>query len=328
MSESNPLEIRGAGGKSVLVCSTGGHLSELLRVESRLGIHEDSLWVTFDTPQSRQELEGRRVHHLPYVGARDPLSVLKVGPVVRSLVRSEQFSAAISTGSSIALTALAACAMSGIPSTFIESVCRVHGPSTTGRLMQRIPGLDLRTQHARWAGGRWKPYPSVLEDFQSETVLPAQEPLRIFVTLGTFQGYRFDSVIDAFLATGLANADTVWQLGDTSRDDRLPGTVHDYMSPADFAQAAAEADVVVAHAGVGTLLELLGMGIYPVQVVRRAARKEHVDDHQTEIAEYVNATGIGIAVDGPDLTADVIRYAAQRRIVDGKAVRNTVGYRG
>lgn len=328
MREVFQAGIRGAGGKAILVCSTGGHLSELLRVESSLGVHEDSLWLTFDTPQSRHELEGRRVHHLPYVGARDLKSVLKVAPVVHSLIRGERFSAAVSTGSSIAASALPVCALHGIPSTFIESVCRLRGPSTTGRILQRIPGVELRTQHGEWSGGRWKRHPSVLADFHSE-VLPAQRvPERVFVTLGTFRGYRFDSVVDAFLATGLANENTVWQLGDTSRQDELPGKVHEYMTPIEFAQAARDADVVIAHAGVGTLLDLLGMGIYPVQVMRRAARKEHVDDHQTEIGEYVNASGIGVAVDGPDLTSEVIWHAAQRRIVDGRHARSVIESRG
>ena len=60
MQENLELDIRGAGGKSLMICSTGGHLTELLRVESRWGAHPDSLWLTFDTPQSRQQLEGRR----------------------------------------------------------------------------------------------------------------------------------------------------------------------------------------------------------------------------------------------------------------------------
>ena len=62
------------------------------------------------------------------------------------------------------------------------------------------------------------------------------------------------------------------------------------------------------------------MGIYPVQAVRRAVRREHVDDHQAEIAELVNSMDLGLAVDGPDLSADVIRQAAQRRVVDATRV--------
>ncbi len=282
-----------------------------------MGTHEHSLWVTFDTEQSRQQLAGRRVHHLPYVGPRDLKGTIGALPALNRILRREKFDAAISTGAAIATAALPLARLHGVPSTYVESVCRVHGPSATGTMLEKVPGVEVRTQHSSWANGRWHAHPSILADFRSEERPSPAEPMRVFVTLGTIRGYRFDSIIDAFLATGMANERTVWQLGETHRTDALPGTVHDYLSPDEFARAAAEADVVISHAGVGTLLELLGMGIFPVQAIRRATRNEHVDDHQLEIGELVNETGIGIAIEGPDLTADTIRLAAARRIVDG-----------
>ncbi|TDN90552.1 glycosyltransferase [Microbacterium sp. BK668] len=307
--------------KSLFVCSTGGHLTELRRIEERDGINPDSLWVTFDTPQSRQALEGRRVHYLPYVGPRDLKGTLRSVPSLRRVLRGESFDAAVSTGAAIAAAALPLATLHGIPSIYIESVCRLRGPSTTGKLLMAVPGVELRTQHAEWAGGRWSACPSILDSFRSEERLAPEGPLRVFITLGTIRGYRFDSVIDAFLSTGLANETTVWQLGDTTRTDALPGNVYDYLSPDEFAFEAARADVVITHAGVGTLVELLSMGIYPVQAIRRALRNEHVDDHQLEIAELVETNGIGIPVEGPGLTEEVIRYAAGRRIVDGRLAK-------
>lgn len=320
-TEQTPHSALRAGGKALMVCSTGGHLTELLRVEARIGAHPDSLWVTFDTPQSRMLLAGRRVEYLPYVGPRDLKGTLASIPLFHRILARERFDAAISTGAAIATAALPMARMRGIPSVYIESVARLRGPSTTGKLLQRIPGINLRTQHASWAGGRWQAHPSILTDFRSEARATPVEPLRVFVTLGTIRGYRFDSVIDAFLATGLANEHTTWQLGDTPRSDDLPGTVHHYLSPDEFTLCATEADVVITHAGVGTLLELLNLGIFPVQAVRRATRGEHVDEHQLEIAELVNANGIGIAVDGPELDEASIRHAATRRTVDGRKAR-------
>jgi UDP-N-acetylglucosamine transferase subunit ALG13 len=305
------------GAKALFACSTGGHLSELVRLEDRIGANPDSLWVTFDTPQSRQMLEGRRVHYLPYIGPRDLKGTLAAGGSIRRLLKSERFDAAVSTGAAIAASALPLAAMAGVPATYVESVCRVNGPSATGRILQRIPGVSLRTPHESWAGGRWSACESILSDFRSAAIDEPKRPQKVFVTLGTIQGYRFDSIVDAMLASGYANDDTVWQLGYTERSDTLPGTSFAYLSPSEFNAAARDADVVVTHAGVGTLLELLASGIYPVMAVRRAARKEHVDDHQIEIADLVNATDIGAAVEGPQLTAEVIEHAATRRIIDG-----------
>lgn len=303
------------GAKALLVCSTGGHLSELLRLEARVEANPDSLWVTFDTPQSRELLAGRRVHYLPYVGPRDLKGTAAAVPGLRRIVRAEDFDVALSTGAAIATAALPVAAFARIPATYIESVCRVQGPSATGRILERVPAVRLRTPYA-WDRHPWRSAPSVLSDFMSVPAPVERRPQRLFVTLGTIQGYRFDSVVDAVLASGLAGPETVWQLGFTERSDALPGTVRDYLPPNEFSDAAREADVVVTHAGVGTLLELLSLGVYPVQAVRRAHRKEHVDDHQTQIAALVNDLDIGTAVDGPDVTAEVIEHAATRRIAD------------
>jgi UDP-N-acetylglucosamine transferase subunit ALG13 len=302
--------------KALLVCSTGGHLSELVRLESHIGENPDSLWVTFDTDQSRQLLAGRRVHYVPYIGPRDLRGTIAAGPAIHRLLKAEHFDVAISTGASIAASALPLAAAAGVPAVYVESVCRVRGPSTTGRLLQPVPGVALRTQHENWASKRWQLCDSILTDVHSEVVPAPHDPERLFVTLGTIQGYRFDSAIDAILSSGYANENTVWQLGYTSRSDSLPGRVYEYMSPKDFTEAARSADVVVSHAGVGTLLELFGMGVYPVLAVRRVERHEHVDDHQTEIAELVNGSDLGIAVEGPALTPGVIELATRRRIVD------------
>ncbi|MFT3944485.1 MAG: glycosyltransferase [Ancrocorticia sp.] len=306
--------------KSLMICSTGGHLAELLRLDQRIGVNPDSLWLTFDTPQARQVLQGRRVHYLPYIGPRDLKGTLTAIPQVYQLLRAERFDTAISTGAAVAAAGLPVAAALGVQSVYVESVCRVRGPSTTGRILQKIPKISLYTQHSAWAGGRWEACESILSAVHSEPSTTVRRPERLFVTLGTIQGYRFDSVIDAVLASGYANEQTVWQLGDTSRADHLPGTVHDYMEPSEFLAAARSADVVVTHAGVGTLMELLSMGIYPVMAIRRAIRNEHVDDHQTEIAELVNGADLGIAVDGPDLTSEVLEKAALRRVIDGDSV--------
>lgn len=304
------------GSKALLVASTGGHLAELIRLEERIGLDRDSLWVTFDTPQSRESLAGRRLVTLPYIGPRDLKGTLAALPRVRSLLAREKFDVAISTGAAVATAALPLAALHGVRSLYVESVCRLYGPSTTGRLLRFAPGVELHTPAAGWAGGRWRLTDSILEDFRSEPRDTAHHPRKVFVTLGTIRGYRFDSVVDAMLASGYANDETVWQLGDTTRSDDLPGTVTDYLTPQEFRQAASEADVVVTHAGVGTFMELLKMGIYPVQAIRRASRREHVDDHQTEIADLVNRQDLGRAVEGPDLTGEVIEWAATRRIVD------------
>ncbi|MGO4691443.1 glycosyltransferase [Glaciibacter sp. 2TAF33] len=302
-----------ADRKLMLVASTGGHVAELARLAPGLGAAPNSLWVTFDSAQTRSLLSGQRRLFVPYVRPRDVRGVMRTAWIVERLLRHEHFDGVVSTGSAIAVSALPLAAAEGIPSLYIESVSRVEGPSVSGRILAACRLVEMHTQHESWAHGRWQMHQSVFNTFRSLPKPPAERP-SLFVTLGTIEGYRFDAMVDAVLATGLADERTVWQLGYTERDD-LPGRAYGQMLFNDFHDAAENADVVVTHAGVGSLIAFLEAGIYPVLVTRRKARGEHVDDHQTQIAELASALGVVEAVDAPELTADVI-YAAARRRVD------------
>ncbi len=48
------------------------------------------------------------------------------------------------------------------------------------------------------------------------------------------------------------------------------------------------ADVVVAHAGMGTIIDASAFGARLVLVPRLSRLREHVDDHQLQIAGYLN----------------------------------------
>ncbi|WP_455133511.1 glycosyltransferase [Microbacterium aurum] len=282
----------------LLAASTGGHIAQLVRLAPGLGASEDSLWISFDSPQTRSLLANKRTLMVPYIKPRDWKATLTATRLIREAVAGEPFEAAVSTGAALAMAALPTARLRGIPTLYIESVSRVQGPSLSGRMLHTLRGTQMRTQHPSWAGRRWGVHPSVLETFTTtERDVDTTRPLKLFVTLGTIEGYRFDTLVDAVLATGLANDETVWQLGFTDRPDALPGWAVAQMSAEEFARSAREADVVITHAGVGTILGLLEMGIYPVAAVRRSARDEHVDDHQEQISALLAASGIGSPVE-------------------------------
>ena len=301
--------------KLLLAASTGGHIAQLVRLAPGLGATDDSLWISFDSPQTRSLLAGRRTLMVPYIRPRDWRSTAQAFGLIRDALAVEPFEAAVSTGAALALAALPAAQLRGIPSLYIESVSRVQGPSLSGRILYGLRSTTMRTQHPSWAHGRWGVHPSVLETFiPTPRAIAPEQPLKIFVTLGTIEGYRFDSLVDAVLATGLTGPETTWQLGYTRRDDALPGRAVEQMDAEDFDRTAREADIVITHAGVGTILGLLEMGIYPVAVVRRSARHEHVDDHQAQIAGLMRESGIGTALEVDDVTAEALIAASAMSI--------------
>ncbi|WP_051683730.1 glycosyltransferase [Blastococcus sp. URHD0036] len=308
------LDLR--GHSALLVASTGGHLSELYRLAAVMA-PEDSSWVTFDTPQSRSVLRGERVTVVPYVGPRDLRGSLAAMTTLWRVLRLERPDVVVSTGAAVAISAFLAARLLGIPCVYVESLARMQGPSLTGRIVAALRLGRLYTQHASWATGVWQPYRNVLADFLAlplEAGRRTETRPRLFVTLGTIRPYRFDALVDAVLASGLADERTVWQLGSTTRDD-LPGRTFASMDAAEFAACLREADVVVAHAGVGTALAALENGVYPVLVPRRATRGEHVDDHQAEIAGLLAANGLASVLEVERLDAPALRRAAGRRVI-------------
>jgi UDP-N-acetylglucosamine transferase subunit ALG13 len=255
-------------------------------------------------------LHGRRVLSLPYVAPRD------AAEAARSFVRlmreidwkGEGFTSAVSTGAALGVAGLAAARLHGIPAFYYESVSRVNGPSLSGRLAALDPGITRFCQYEHWAKGGWTFRRSLFDNF---TAIPkdAVENPRLFVTLGTIHPYRFDAMVDAVLSTGLADSRTVWQLGATKRVD-LPGTAVGQLSSTEFADASREADVVITHAGVGTIMNLLDMGISPIVTPRRAVRQEHVDDHQSQIAGLLQRRAIASVAEVDHLDEDLILAAS------------------
>lgn len=296
------------GKKLLLAASTGGHLAQLNYLARLIQPSPDSLWVTFDKPQSRSLDDGRRLTFIDYIAPRDFKRVLSGRREFSRILAEEEFDAAISTGSAIALSALPAAWSAKTRAIYIESVSRYEGPSLSGRLVSYIPGITLRTQHEEWADGKWPFEFSVMDTWQAtEKSGPAEPIKRVFVTLGTIEPYRFDSVVDAVVAALPPDADVVWQLGATKRDD-LPGTVHDEIPSAEFNRLARESDVVVTHAGVGSIMSFLNMDCNLVAVPRRKKRNEHVDDHQLQVASDLARRGLCVVAEADELTlADLER---------------------
>ena len=302
-------------GRQLLVASTGGHLAQLVKWAGVIGAAPDSLWITFESPQSESLLKGRRVLYVPYVA---PRSFTRTSQAFIQMMREinwreEAFTSAVSTGAAVALAGLASARLHKVPSFYIESVSRVNGPSLTGRILALDPWIQRSCQYEHWANGGWRYRGSLFDTYESVSRPAASSP-RLFVTLGTIRPYRFDALVDAVLQTGLADGRTTWQVGVTSRKD-LPGTVTAQMSREDFERCAREADVVVTHSGVGTLMELLDNGIYPVVVPRRAKREEHVDDHQLQVAGVLSARGIAHVTEVEELDRPSLLRATAKSIV-------------
>jgi UDP-N-acetylglucosamine transferase subunit ALG13 len=281
----------------------------MVRWARRLGVAATSRYVTFDSAQSRSLLAGQPYDFVEYVAPRDWRTLARATVAINRVASRERFEFVLSTGAGVALGGRVVAARRQLPFHYIESVSRFDGPSLSGRILARLPlRQHLYTQHRQWSGANWRYAGSVLDDYVAEAKPLSEGPLRLFVTLGTIRPYRFDALVDQVLALARPGDTVVWQLGETTRTN-LPGTVHQYVTAAEFDRECLAADVVITHAGVGSMLRMTEMGLRPVVVPRRAIRGEHVDDHQLQAAGEFGSRMLAVSREVHELTREDILTA-------------------
>ncbi|MEU1602822.1 glycosyltransferase [Micromonospora matsumotoense] len=293
---------------TLLVASTGGHLAELHDLLPRLGVQDDCVWATFDSPQSRSLLDGHEVIHVPPATTRDPVGALRDLLAARRVLCGGRFRRVISTGASVAMSFFLPAARHGLDCHYIESATRTEGPSLTGRLVARVPRTRLYTQYPGWADGRWRYGGSIFDGYLPAPATP-RPVARIVVTLGTQDRFGFPRLLQRLVDVVPPEAEVLWQVGST-RIPRMPAGARRQVPHAEMQQAMREADVIVTHAGVGSALAAMRAGRRAVYVPRRARHGEHVDDHQVEMARELDRRGLVLAREADAVTADDLARAA------------------
>jgi UDP-N-acetylglucosamine transferase subunit ALG13 len=228
------------------------------------------------------------------------------------VLRARDAAAIVSTGAAVALSFMLPARLSGVPCHYVESAARSDGPSLTGRLLRALPGVRLYTQYRAWEGGPWRYRGSVFDGFEPVEVAPAEgaDVRRVVVALGTVR-YPFARLAGRLGEVIPAGAEVLCQSGATDVTGLPFGGAREL--PSDELEAAMRAaDVVVAHAGVGSALSALEAGRVPLLVPRRAAHGEHVDDHQEQIATELERRGLALVREAGELTAADLLLAARR----------------
>lgn len=125
--------------KLILVCSHGGHLSEMLALREAFRTH-DTLYITYDNVRTRK-LQGRK-YLLKNIGF-SPLRMMIESFRLAVILIRERPEVIISTGSEIAIPAIIFGKILRIHTIFIESWCRVSSDSGTGRIVYHFSDLFL-----------------------------------------------------------------------------------------------------------------------------------------------------------------------------------------
>jgi UDP-N-acetylglucosamine transferase subunit ALG13 len=302
--------------------SSGGHIRELRAILDSIGVPRDQVVIGSSRGSQLDELaaDGWKTVEVPLVPPRSPGALVRALLPARRVLRELRPRVVLTTGSAIALAFAPFARLAKVKFIYVESLTRVEGPSQTGRLIEMIPGTILRTQSVDWKRRRgpftrtWTRTTTALDRYRREQS-PTHAPTRIFVAVGiTTTRYPFDRLLAR--VREIAPADVEVRIQASEGDTPPAGTTFvGRLTPEALRREIDEADAVVIHAGVGLTLDCLDAGKCPVVVARRAAFREHVDDHQVELAEQLRTAELAMVETVETLSWSTLVDAASARIV-------------
>ena len=120
----------------LLVCSGGGHLSQLQQLEPWWSRH-DRVWVTFEMPGATV-LDGERTYTAYSPTTRNLVNLVRNQRLAWRVIRRERPDLIVSTGAGVALPFFLAGRALRIPCAFLEVYDRVNSRTLTGRLCKPL----------------------------------------------------------------------------------------------------------------------------------------------------------------------------------------------
>lgn len=206
-----------------------------------------------------------------------------------SIIRRERPDLVISTGAGSMAFAMLWGRMFGAKLVLIDSFARFHAPSAFARIVGPVAHVRIAQSQAAAAG---RADIRVFDPFRLVSSPRPSKKDMMFATVGAT--LPFDRLVDMVAdaqSRGLTPAKVIVQVGEGGRQPADLDTVE--TMPFDQIQETLKAaDIVVCHAGTGSLITALQAGCHVIAVPRLYARREHYDDHQSEIAEALAARGL------------------------------------
>lgn len=129
-----------------------------------------------------------------------------------------------------------------------------------------------------------------------------------FVSLGNAT-QPFNRLLDAVVAiVSMLPEPIVVQYGNTPFSNG-EFTASPFLELSEFIRYIEDADLLILHAGAGSVIHAINAGKVPVVMPRRAKYGEIVDDHQLEFARALAEKGKVVIAEEPEQLADAVRRA-------------------
>ncbi len=284
--------------KIALVCSHGGHLTEMLYLMDAFKGH-DVFFITYDHPRTRA-LPYRK-HLFPNFG-KNPYRVLTNLPSIIKVITKERPDVMVSNGAEIAIPFFYLGKILGIKTIFIECYTRIDEPTITGKLIYPISDyffvlwpemLQHYGKKAKYAGGLFKKI--------KRKINLKEKKNQIFVITGThYLGFeRLVKAIDDIAKD--IDYEVIIQLGHTPYKPKN-AEYFTFIREDEKIRELIKTSKAVITQGAMSLIEALNLGSLAVAFPRLKKFNEHINDHQLIFSRKLEEEGlVEVATNGEEL---------------------------
>ena len=123
--------------KVALVCSSGGHLTQLL-ILKEFWADKPRFWVTFDKIDAKSQLQGEKMYGCYHPTNRNLLNLVKNFFFAAKILWKERPSMIVSSGAAIAIPFFYLGKLIGAKTVYIEVYDRIDSPTVTGKLVYPV----------------------------------------------------------------------------------------------------------------------------------------------------------------------------------------------
>ncbi len=206
--------------------------------------------------------------------------------------------------------------LTGAKVILVDSFARFHAPSKFARIAG--PLAHVRITQSQVSAENW-PGSKAFDPLRTEPAAAEGKERLLFATVGAILPlHRLERAVVELKSAGRIPEEVILQVGNSDLPrPAVPGlTIIESLPFDELQEVLKRADLVVCHAGTGSIITALAQCCGVVAIPRLVSAGDSYDDHQSEIAEVFASRGlIEVADDAETLAAalDRARQAPRHR---------------
>ncbi|MBO8175037.1 MAG: hypothetical protein H0Z18_07245 [Thermococcus sp.] len=274
--------------KIALVCSHGGHLTEMLYLIDAFKGHE-VFFITYDHPRTRA-LKYKK-YLFPNFG-RNPIRIIIDLPKIAKVLAKEKPDIIVSNGAEIAIPFFYLGRIIGAKTVFIECYTRIYRPTITGKIVYPVSNyfivlwsemLSKYGKKARYFGGLFKKWKAKMNLQEKKN--------QIFIITGThYLGFeRLVKAVDK-IAKDFSYRFLI-QLGYTPYRPKNAEYFTFIKEDKEIKKLMKSSKVVITQ-GAMSLIDALMNGSTAIAFPRLSTFGEHINDHQLTFSKKLEKEGL------------------------------------